>query len=197
MDQAVARPRVVCSGCDLSRAGDVMLAWSDKEASHASVSRLAALVNDCEEFVGEFDADKPTLFILEGLLEYLDPTIHLPLFRILSSAVSEAAEGCSARKAKAMRSEGSPSPGHRHMVALQNLEPSFGGQSFELLRPMSCCPPAWRVQQGSTWIKAVASHSVLESFLAETFNRDKKLPYQALVASADQEHALRCVLREG
>lgn len=142
LDSASVQPRVFCSGCDLSRAGAVMQAWAEGDRARTSTSFLAALMNDCEEFVSEFDAFTPTLFILEGLLEYLDPAVHLPLFRILNCAVSDGG--------------GAGEP--RHMVALQNLEPSFGGEPGSFL-PLSLSPSSNSVLLTLSLPADLATHS--------------------------------------
>ena len=99
-------------------------------------------MNDSEEVVSEFDAFTPTLFILEGLLEYLDPAVHLPLFRILNCAVSNGG--------------GAGEP--RHMVALQNLEPSFGGEPRKSL-PLSLSPSSTSVLLTRSLPADPATHS--------------------------------------
>jgi hypothetical protein len=118
-DDANSPPDVVCSGCDLSRAGEVLQATSTGEQV-PSASLLSALLNRCEEFESQFEEGLPTLFICEGLLEYLHPSIHRQLFRILRAAASGGGD----------KGTGEDAEEPRHMIVLQNLEPSFGGENY-------------------------------------------------------------------
>jgi len=60
-----AQPSVVCIESDLARASGLI-------ATHGSGRRLAALMGNVSEFSNAFDPSLPTVFVLEGLLEYLE-----------------------------------------------------------------------------------------------------------------------------
>ena len=59
-----AQPSVVCIESDLARASGLI-------ATLGSCRRLAALMGNVSEFSDAFDPSLPTVFVLEGLLEYL------------------------------------------------------------------------------------------------------------------------------
>jgi hypothetical protein len=122
-----------------------------------------------------FDAERPTVFVMEGLLEYLPPALHRDLLLILRSAVAPPpplppppppppsppppclSSGVRVHQDTDARVGGSRGPTRKNLVILQNLEPAFGA----------------------------------------SFNREGKLPYERLVSSSQQTRVLEAAGFEG